>query len=105
MKLTPAAVEISLAQLTQRHQLAGRKVSNTLLNVLKTVQIELSLDFTVAEHLVVCELSVFGKQNAKFKVDRALRNDIQVKLSYHGYAGIQKMTYYLTNMTEKNRDD
>lgn len=58
-------------------------------------------DFTVTEHLVICELSVSGKQNAKFKVDRALRNDIWVKLSYYGYAGIQEMTHYLTNMTEK----
>lgn len=30
--------------------------------------------FTVAKHLVICELSVFGIQDAKLKVDRTLQN-------------------------------
>lgn len=30
--------------------------------------------FTITKHLVVCQLSVFGVQHAKFKVDRALEN-------------------------------
>lgn len=37
-------------------------------------------EFTITKHLVICELSVFGKQNAKFKVDRTLQNYIWVKM-------------------------
>lgn len=33
--------------------------------------------FTVAEHLIVCELSIFGKEYTKFKVDRTLQNNSQ----------------------------
>ena len=28
--------------------------------------------FTIAKHLIICELSIFGKQHTKFEVDRAL---------------------------------
>lgn len=33
---------------------------------------------TIAEHLVVCELPVFGKKNPKFEIHRALTKDTPV---------------------------
>ena len=38
------------------------------------LDIESIMRVTVAKHLVICELSVFGKQDTKFEVDRTLKN-------------------------------